>query len=134
MFLPCLGEYDMTEVVAAVIYRDDTHFLLCRRPATKARPLQWEFPGGKVEPGETLMAAIEREIREELGMGIAADGVLLSVVHAYPDLTIRLTLLRCRVTEGEPQLLEHVEARFVTREEAASLDLCPADRELLAAF
>lgn len=121
----------MTEVAAAIIYREDGRFLACRRPAHKARPLQWEFPGGKLEPGETPQQAICREIREELGLEIMADEVITEVLHTYPDLTIRLTLLRCHILQGVPKLLEHVDARFVNAREALQLDLCPADRELI---
>lgn len=121
----------MTEVAAAILYREDGRFLTCQRPAHKARPLQWEFPGGKLEPGETPQQAICREIKEELNLDIAADAVITEVLHTYPDLTIRLTLLRCHILQGVPTLLEHVDARFVNIQEALQLDLCPADRELL---
>ena len=70
----------MTEVVAALIRRGDT-FLICRRPAHKARGLLWEFVGGKVEPGETPRQALIRECREELAVTVAPGGIFMDVVH-----------------------------------------------------
>lgn len=84
-----------------------------------------------MEPGETLAEAIVREIREELGCTIGVDGFLRSVEYAYPDVTVRLSLLSCHVEEGRPQKLEHQEIRWVTEEEAKAFALCPADRILL---
>ena len=89
----------MTEVVAALL-RQDGKFLICQRPAHKARGLLWEFPGGKVEPGETMAQALARECREELGVTVAVEEPVAQVVHEYPDLTIRLTLLAAVITGG----------------------------------
>ena len=96
----------MTEVVAALIWRDG-RFLICQRPAHKARGLLWEFVGGKVEPGETQAQALVRECREELAVPLTVGEVFAEVVHAYPDLTVHLTLFHAAIAEGEPQLLEH---------------------------
>ena len=92
----------MTEVVAALL-RQDGKFLICQRPAHKARGLLWEFPGGKVEPGETMAQALARECREELGVTVAVEEPVAQVVHEYPDLTIRLTLLAAVITGGRLQ-------------------------------
>ena len=78
--------------VAAALIRDRDKFLICRRPAEKARPLLWEFVGGKVEPGETGEQALARECREELGITVEVGDVFMEVTHEYPDLKIRLTL------------------------------------------
>lgn len=118
------------EVVAACLERDN-RFLLCRRPSHKARGGQWEFPGGKVEPGETKRQAIARELLEELGIEVHAQEVLAQVEHRYPELSIHLTLLRAELLEGTPKLLEHSELEWVTIAEAGCLDLCQADRYLL---
>lgn len=118
------------EVVAACLVKED-RFLLCRRPMHKARGGQWEFPGGKVESGETNQQAIERELREELGIQVLAKEELAGVEHDYPELSIRLTLIKTTLTEGKPRLLEHSELAWVTAGEAGALDLCPADRALL---
>jgi len=120
----------MLEVVAALIC-DGPRFLACRRPAHKARGLQWEFVGGKVEPGETKEAALIRECREELGVTLRVLEEVTDVVHHYPDLTVHLTLLRAEIAEGEPQMLEHADIRWMTLEESAGFDFCPADRIFL---
>ena len=121
----------MLEVVAGLIH-DGKRFLICRRPAHKARALQWEFPGGKIEAGESGEAALIREIREELGAGIAVEKKLTDVVHAYPDLSIHLTLYLARVTFGEIQKLEHSDVRWITADQIPNYDFCPADRAFLA--
>lgn len=118
---------DAMNVVAALIRRRDT-WLLCQRPMGKARAGLWEFPGGKVEPGETQEAAILRECREELGAELTCFGPLMTVTYAYPEVTVRLTLMDCRESGGEIRRLEHQDMRFVTLEEAGALALCPADR------
>ena len=80
------------EVVAALI-RDGDRFLACQRSPQKARGLLWEFLGGKVEPGETRRQALARECREELGVTVAVGEERMTLLHHYPDLTVRLTLL-----------------------------------------
>ena len=119
------------EVVAAMIEQEG-RFLACQRPAHKARGLQWEFLGGKVEPGETLQEAIVRECREEIGAQIAVCGVLTDVTHEYEDFIIHLTLFKAVVAAGEVQKLEHADIRWVTMDEAESMPFCEADCELLA--
>ncbi|MBO5111343.1 MAG: (deoxy)nucleoside triphosphate pyrophosphohydrolase, partial [Clostridia bacterium] len=96
----------MTEVVAALIWRDGK-FLICQRPAHKARGLLWEFVGGKVEPGETKEEALIRECREELAVNLSVEGVCMDVLHEYPDLTVHLTLFDATISDGEPVMLEH---------------------------
>ena len=73
----------MTEVVAALIW-DGNRFLICQRPAHKARGLLWEFVGGKVEPGETKEEALIRECREELAVTVSVQGIFMEVTHPYP--------------------------------------------------
>lgn len=120
----------MVEVVAALIWEKD-RFLICQRPAHKARGLLWEFVGGKVEPGESREAALIRECREELAVDIAVEDVFMEVVHEYPDISIRLILLHAHIAQGQPQLLEHVDIRWITVEEIDSYDFCPADADIL---
>ena len=121
----------MTDVVAALIWEGD-RFLACQRPAHKARGLLWEFVGGKVEAGETLEEALIRECREELAITVAPKDVFLTVIHEYPDLTVRLTLFHAALPCGEPKALEHNDLRWVTVEEMDALDFCPADEVILA--
>lgn len=114
-------------VAAALIGRSD-QYLICRRPPCKARGLFWEFPGGKVEPGETPGETLVRECREELGITITPGPVFAEIDHAYPDLTIHLTVCRAAVAGGEPRLLEHTDMAWVTPHAMQDYDLCPADR------
>lgn len=120
----------ITEVVAALIW-DGGRFMICQRPAHKARGLLWEFVGGKVEPGETKEQALVRECREELAITLAVGEEFMEVVHTYPDITVRLTLFHGTIAEGEPQKLEHNDIRWITPAEIPRYDFCPADEEIL---
>ena len=119
-----------TEVVAALI-READRFLICQRPADKARALQWEFVGGKVEPGETREQALIRECREELGVALSVGEAFMEVTHDYPDITIHMTVFHAVIARGTPQKLEHNDLRWVLPGETAAFDFCPADRVIL---
>jgi len=121
----------ITEVVAALIW-DNDKFMICQRPAHKARWLLWEFVGGKVEPGETKEQALIRECREELAVKLSVGDVFMDVVHEYPDLTVHLTLFNATIAEGEPQKLEHNDIKWIMSSEIQNYDFCPADEEILA--
>ena len=121
----------MTEVVAALIW-ENNKFMICQRPAYKARGLLWEFVGGKVEPGETKEQALIRECQEELAVILSVGDVFMEVTHEYPDLTVHLTLFNATIAEGEPQKLEHNDIRWITPREIQKFDFCPADEEILA--
>ena len=120
----------ITDVVAALIW-DDNRFLACRRPAHKARGLLWEFVGGKVEPGEELQDALIRECYEELAVKVRVGEIFMSLIHEYPDITVRLTLFNATICEGEIQRLEHNDIRWITTTEIDNYDFCPADEEIL---
>lgn len=120
----------MTQVVAALI-RQNNRFLICRRPPHKTRGLLWEFVGGKVEKGETKQQALMRECMEELAVKVRVDDVYMQLVHEYPDMTVELTLFNAAIVEGEPQLLEHSEIRYISVDEIDRFDFCPADVEIL---
>lgn len=120
----------MVEVVAALIW-DGDRFMICQRPAHKARGLLWEFVGGKVEPGETKEEALIRECREELAVTVAPKDLFMDVVHEYPDLTVHLSLFNAVIAEGTPQLLEHNDIRWITVDEIDRFAFCPADMEIL---
>ena len=120
----------MTEVVAALICKNGK-FMICQRPAHKARGLLWEFVGGKVELGETKEQALIRECREELAVTLSVGDVFMDVTHEYPDLTVHLTLFNATIAEGEPQKLEHNDIRWITPSEIPNYDFCPADVEIL---
>ena len=121
----------MTEVVAALIWQGD-QFMICKRPAHKARGLLWEFVGGKVEQGETKEQALIRECREELAVTLSVGDVFMDVIHEYPDLTVHLTLFNATIAEGVPQKLEHDDIRWITPSEIPGYEFCPADEEILA--
>lgn len=120
----------MVEVVAALIW-DKEKFMICQRPANKARALLWEFVGGKVEPGETKEQALIRECQEELNITLSVGDVFMGVVHEYPDLTVHLTLFNATILEGIPQKLEHNDIRWITPSEISNYEFCPADEEIL---
>ena len=120
----------MTEVAAALIW-DGDKFMICQRPAHKARGLLWEFVGGKVEPGETREQALIRECKEELAVTVSVGEVFMDVVHEYPDLLVHLTLFNAVIADGIPQRLEHNDIRWITVDEIPNYDFCPADEEIL---
>ena len=120
----------MVEVVAALIWKNGK-FMICRRPAHKARGLLWEFVGGKVEPGETKEQALVRECREELAVTVAVQDEFMSLVHEYPDITIHLTVFNAYIAESVPQLLEHNDIRWIPPKEIKNYDFCPADNKIL---
>ena len=121
----------MIEVVAALI-RAEGKILICQRPGHKARGLLWEFPGGKVDPGETPQDALKRECMEELGIRLAVGELFARVSHRYPDLSVRLSLYEASIAEGNPQNLEHRDIRWVSPGELLDYDFCPADRDIIA--
>ena len=120
----------MTEVVAALIWNNDK-FMICQRPAHKARGLLWEFVGGKVEPGESKEQALIRECQEELDVTLSVGDVFMDVVHEYPDLTVHLTLFNATIAKGEPQKLEHNDIKWITPHEIPDYAFCPTDDEIL---
>ena len=120
----------ITKVVAALIW-DGDRFMICQRPAHKARGLLWEFVGGKVEPGETMEAALIRECREELAVELTVGALFMQVVHTYPDITVELSLFHASICSGEPQKLEHEDIQWITPAQIPNYDFCPADTEIL---
>ena len=119
------------EVVGAII-KDGDRYLVGQRAAHKAQGGLWEFMGGKIEPGETPEQALARECREELSLEIENEHIIDSVVHEYPEKTIRLTLIECMPKVGSlPRPNEHQDIRWVTREEMEVLDFAPADHDLI---
>jgi len=121
----------MTEVVAALIW-DGDRFMICRRPAHKARGLLWEFVGGKVEKGETHEDALIRECHEEIDVTVKPQSVFCTLVHEYPDITVRLTLFNAYIQSGTVRKLEHDDIRWILPSEIDNYEFCPADEEILA--
>ena len=113
-------------VVAAVIARDGRYLVTQRRP-TAVLPLLWEFPGGKVEVGETDVEALKREVRHRVGVEIEPGAQISSVSHAYEHYSVELHLYDCRVQSGEPEALNVHQFRWVESDEFDGLPFTPAD-------
>ena len=122
-------------VVCALIERDGL-MLMAQRPPHKHLGLKWEFPGGKIEPGESAEAALHREIREELGCAIEILRALPRTTHAYEKIAIEMIPFVARLAEGsaEPVAHEHVALRWIKPSELSKLDLPAADDPIVAAY
>lgn len=116
----------MIKVVAAVIEKDG-RFLLCKRGPGGNCPFLWEFPGGKIEEGETPFDAIIREIREELSVEIEPEEIFLEYPFSYPDREIYFYFIRAKITFGEIKPTFHVDTKWLLPNELGSLEYCPAD-------
>jgi len=120
-----------TPIVLGYIERDGA-VLLSRRPAATHKGGCWEFPGGKVEPGEDLPTALRRELREEIGVEAEVGEEMACTRYAYPDRGVELHLFRCTLTAGEPAPVGVAAVRWTLREELAHVDFPPANAALLA--
>ena len=120
----------MTIAVVAALIQQDERFLVTRRPAGAHLAGMWEFPGGKIDAGEGHVAALEREIREELGTDVDVGALAYQTIHRYPDRTVSLFFYRCSL-KGDPRPLLGQEMRWVPRGDLASLEFPPADTELI---
>ena len=122
-------------VVCAVIEREG-HVLIAQRPPTKLMPLKWEFPGGKVEPGEEAAAAIVREIREELGCTVTVVRPLTPFVHDYRTVVITMIPFLCALAPDSPapHAHEHVALAWVPPAGLSAYDLAAADWPVVAAL
>lgn len=121
------------EVVAGILERDG-RFLIAKRAKEGRLPSLWEFPGGKVEAGESHPEALEREFMEELGVTIRVGGPIASTVHCYPDGTIRLSGFRIYHQEGDFELRVHQELQWVPLAELRAWRLAPADLPIVEAL
>ena len=118
-------------MVAAVVRRAG-RILITRRHDHAERGGQWEFPGGKVEPGEGEAAALRREILEELDCQVAVGALLARTVHRYSDLEVELAFFACEIPEGDvPRLLGAAAMDWADPERLAGYDFCEADRPVL---
>ena len=122
------------EVVAAVIERPDGSFLLAQRPAGKVYAGYWEFPGGKVEPGEPLSAALARELHEELGIDVEIAHPWIVQTYAYPHATVRLNFFRVRAWRGEPHGKEDQQLAWQRVSAIDVAPLLPANAPVLRAL
>ncbi len=117
-------------VVAALCRDGDGRILLTQRRADQPMPHYWEFPGGKVEPGEPPVDALERELREELGAGASIGRIFDVVFHAYPEFDLYMLVYACTLVD-EPRPLEVAQLRWVPPRELRKYEVLPADVALV---
>lgn len=125
-------------VVAAVIFSPTGKILICQRTPDQRFPLQWEFPGGKIEPGEEPREALRRELREELGIGAEIGEKIASIKHRYESRSasdkptgVELHVFAVRKTTGKLQNRIFADIRWVERHELAGYEFLAADKELI---
>lgn len=121
------------EVVAAVIKKDNKYFCAKRKDSGELAR-KWEFPGGKVEKGETHKATIIREIKEELKTNIKVNCYITTVKHEYQSFKIILHAYLCEVINGDLVLTEHLNSKWLTTSEMAEFDFAEADKPIIAAI
>ena len=117
------------EVVAAIIYKDGEYFATQRGYGEFEG--MWEFPGGKIEPGESRESALKREIQEELGIDITIDKFICTTDYDYPLFHLTMHCYLCSVESREMELREHKSARWLTVESLDSVEWLPADKGIV---
>lgn len=117
-------------VVAAFVRDDEQRILLTQRRADQPMPLLWEFPGGKVEPGEPPVTALEREIHEELGCAAEVGPIFEVVFHRYDDFDLYMLVYRCRLL-GAPRPVEVAQIHWVAPRDLSRYEVLPADVALV---
>jgi 8-oxo-dGTP diphosphatase len=118
------------EVVAAIIHHDGAYFATQRGYGEFEG--MWEFPGGKIEPGESREDALKREIQEELGVDIYIKELLCTTEYDYPTFHLTMHCYLCSVASGEIELREHKSAQWLTAETLDTVEWLPADKEIIA--
>ena len=121
------------DVVCAIITRKDNVLAAKRHPGSPAGD-KWEFPGGKIKVNETPAQAIQREIKEELGVTIKQIERLEINHHTYPEFKISLLPIICEITDGEPMAIEHAEIRWIAIEKLLNLDWAEADQPIVRRY
>ncbi len=122
------------KLVVAALVRDGTKVLMSRRRADQPMPGLWEFPGGKVEPGESPIAALEREVTEELGCAVAVGRIHEVVFHPYGDFDLYMLVYEASISSGTPRPVQVAEVAWVDAARLPELDLLPADYPLAHAL
>ncbi len=118
------------DVVAGLVFRDGRLLITQRRAGSHLAGL-WEFPGGKLDPGEDWIPALHRELREELAIAVEVGPLVEELTHAYPEKTVRLRFYRCDWKEGEPQALDCAALAWVGPDEFGRYEFPAADGRLL---
>jgi 8-oxo-dGTP diphosphatase len=121
-----------TVLVAAAVIEREGKILAARRKRGSHLEGHWEFPGGKLEPGESFEECLVRELREECGVEVRPGRILEVVFHRYPEKAVLLLFYRCDLVDGEPRPLDCDEVLWVARDELTSLDWAQADVEFVA--
>lgn len=119
-----------TLVVAGLIVGDDGRILITQRRADQSLGGKWEFPGGKVEPGEAPVAALVRELGEEIGVTVAVGRIWDVLFHAYPEFDLVMLVYVCRIN-GSPSTVEVADLAWVAAADLSAWDILPADRPLV---
>jgi 8-oxo-dGTP diphosphatase len=122
------------KLVVAALVQQGSRILMSRRRAEQAMPNLWEFPGGKVEPGEPPVAALAREVREELGCEIEVGGIHEVVFHAYPEFDLVMLVYAATIVGGAPHAVDVAEVAWIEAAQIPRLDLLPADYPLALAL
>jgi len=117
--------------VAAGLVFDGGRLLITQRPAEKHLGGLWEFPGGKLDTGESYPDCLRRELREELGIEVAVGPMLAAIEHAYPEKTVRIHFYRCALTSGVPTAIECADLEWITADQLDQFVFPPADAALL---
>lgn len=118
------------KVVCGVIWKEDKIFIARKKPE-KSLGGYWEFPGGKIESGENPKHALERELKEELGMDVIVEGLIGQNIHFYNEIAIELIAYKCNFIEATFQLTDHDEYKFVLQSELDKFNIAPADLFIL---
>lgn len=122
------------KLVVAALVREGARILMSRRRADQPMPGRWEFPGGKVEPGESPTEALAREVREELGCEVDVGRIFEVVFHVYEEFDLYMLVYAATITRGTPRPLEVAELAWVEAARLPELDLLPADFPLARAL
>ena len=115
------------KVVAAIIQKENREKILATKRGYGEFINMWEFPGGKIEPGETKEEALIREIKEELNIEINVDKFAIDIEYQYPNFYLFMSCFMCSIKEGSIELLEHNDGKWITKEELNTLNWLPAD-------